>query len=408
MALDDGPLPDEPLTVEVELPWSAFGSNLQVLGGFSSSSAVPAPIVSRGYDSALEARTLLRFAPLPREIRVLSDANGALVTDTQVTYVAGYVTVGFDTLASVAAGPVALELGTLQEEWNARSASWTLAVDTVGDQRAWTEPGAGPVGPTASATWSPAVSDSVTFALDSAFLYEWVDPQDQSRGGRLLSTTDSSLLVLTRARFRVSIRSSVADTTVEDTIGLLERTVVYDPAPAAPTDIRVGGAPAWRTLMTVSPPVLTGPPELCARLGCPFTPDAGQISYAALSLTSEASEAGFQPTDTLFVDVRPVLSTATLPKAPLGFSETGGFGRAIEPQAFGTAAGTPVDIPVTGFMRTLLAGPDGEGNAPPSVLALLSAPEPSSFSFASFVGPGGAGEPVLRMILTVGEPQVLP
>lgn len=408
MALDDASLPDEPTTVEVELPWSAFASNLQVLGGFGSASTVPTPVVAHTYNGSLEARTLIRFDSLPPAIRVLSDANGAVVTDTMMTYLAGYVTLGFDTVASVSPGPVDLELSTLQQRWDARSASWTSAVDSIGDQQAWTEPGAGPVGHTSTGTWSTTVSDSVTFVLDSAFLADWSGPDSQNHGTRLSSTTDGSLLVLTRARFRISMRSSLADTVVEDTLDLLERTVVYDPPPAAPTDIRVGGAPAWRALLQVSAPVLTGPPELCARVGCPYTPQAGQISYAALSLTSQASEAGFQPTDTLFVDVRSVLDTSTLPKAPLGISQTGGFGRSIEPQAFGAAPGERVDLPVTGFVRTLLAGPDESGKAPPSVLALLSASEPSSLFFASFVGPGAAGEPTLKLIVTVSEPQVLP
>lgn len=407
-ALDDGSLPDQPLTVEVELPWSQFASNLQVLGGFSTAASMPTPVVAHGYDGTLEARTLMRFDSFPPAIRVLESGTGAVATDNEMTFITGYLTLGFDTLASVAPGPATLELGTLQQEWNARTASWTLAIDTLGDQRAWTDAGAGPVAHTANATWNPALADSVTFVLDSAFLDDWLTPEYLTRGGRLLSTTDGALLVLTRARFRVNMRSSIADTIVEDTIDLSDRTVIYDPPPAAPTGMRVGGAPAWRTLLTVSAPALTGPPELCARLGCPYTPEAGEISYAALKLTTQASDPGFRPSDTLNVDVRPVLSPATLPKSPLGASQTGGLGKAIEPEAFGVAAGASVDVPITTFMRNLLAGPDADGNEPPSVLALIAASEPASLSFASFAEPGSAGEPVLKLIITVGEPQVLP
>jgi hypothetical protein len=407
-ALDDGPLPEEPLTIEVELPWSEFGSNLQVLGGFSSAASIPTPVVAHGYGGTLEARTLMRFDSLPPAIRVTQSSDGAVVTDTEPKYIAGFLTLVFDTAATVAPGPTELELGTLQQEWQPRSASWTMAVDTIGGQQAWVEPGGGPVLHTVTETWDPSDADSVTIALDSAFLYDWVTPDYPTRGGRLLSTTDGVHLVLKGARFRLNMRSSVADTIVEDTVDMSGRTVIYDPPPPAPTTLRVGGAPAWRTLLSMSPPALTGPPELCAAVGCPYTPEAGEISYAALALTTQASEPGFQPTDTLDIDVRPVLDTVTLPKSPLGASQTGGFGKAIEPGAFGSAAGALVDIPVTGFVRTLLAGPDEEGNEPPSVLALISAIEPSTLSFASFDGPGSAGEPVLRMIITLGEAQVLP
>ncbi len=405
-ALDDSSLPDEPLTLEVELPWSQFGSNLQVLGGYSSAAGLPLPLVTRAYLGALEARTLMRFDTFPPGVRVVVD--GVTVTDTDVTYVAAFLSVGFDTVRSVAPGPVALEIGGLQEEWQARSASWSFAIDTVGDQRAWSG-GAGATVPTSSSvTWDPAFADSVTFPLDSATIATWIDPADRTRGANMLTTTDGALLVLNRASLRLAIRSSLADSIVEDTIGLLDRTVIYDPPPAAPAGMRVGGVPAWRSLLEVIPPQLVGPPELCAALGCPFTPEAGQISYAAVRLTTQTSEAAYQPFDTLRIDARSVLSPAALPKSPLGNSQTSGLGAAVPPEAFGSAPGVSVELPITTFMRTLLGGPDASGNPPPGTLAVLSASEPSSLPFASFDGPGDPGEPVLRMILTVGTSQVLP
>jgi hypothetical protein len=160
--------------------------------------------------------------------------------------------------------------------------------------------------------------------------------------------------------------------------------------------------------MQVAVPPLTGPPELCAAVGCPFTPTAGQVSYAGLVLTRAATASPFQPNDTVRLDVRPVLSPPTLPKSPLGGSQTAGFGSAVAPEAFSTLAGTPVEVPVTSFLRTLLAGPGADGLEPPSTLALLTATEPAALTFASFFGPGDPGEPTLRLILTVGTPQVLP
>jgi hypothetical protein len=198
------------------------------------------------------------------------------------------------------------------------------------------------------------------------------------------------------------------DTLVEDTTAqVIEKTFIYDPPPPAPTGIRVGGAPAWRTVMTVAVPALTGPPELCAAVGCPYTPAAGDISYAALVLTSQATEAAFQPSDTMLLDVRPVLSPPALPKSPLGASQTGGVGAPVAPELFGASAGTDVEIPVTFFVRTLLAPASG-GSSPPATLVLLAANEPGSMTFASFFGSADPDPPVLRLIITVGTPQVLP
>ena len=142
--------------------------------------------------------------------------------------------------------------------------------------------------------WDPVGGDSVSFHLDSADVALWTDITDQSRGGRIETTTDGVRLQLTRARLRITLRPSIdPDTLVEDTTAaLIEKTFIYDPPPTAPLGIRVGGTPAWRTVMDVALPQLTGPPELCAAVGCPYTPLAGDISYAALALTSQATESG--------------------------------------------------------------------------------------------------------------------
>lgn len=407
-ALDDAQLPDQPATIQVDLPWSQFGSDLQVLGGYSTAASVGLPVVAHTYDGALEARTLVRFGAFPAFARVFN-ANGEAVNDPDITYVSGRLVVAFDTVGSIVPGPVSLQLGTLQEVWDAVSATWTLALDTVGDQRPWSELGAGPAPAVATAVWDPAFSDSVVFFMDSTAIAGWMDATDESRGGRIEATTDGVRLLVNRARLRVTMRPTLdPDTLVEDTVRLAGRTFVYDPPPSGPVGLRVGGVPAWRTVLQVTVPPLSGPPELCAVVTCPFTPQAGQINYASLALTSRASEAGFQPTDTVRLDARPVLSPPTLPKSPLGPSETGGVGQAVAPEVFGASWGSSVEVPITAFMRTLLAGPSAAGKAPPSTLALTTAIEPSSLGLASFFGPAEPGEPVLRLILTVGASQVLP
>jgi hypothetical protein len=222
------------------------------------------------------------------------------------------------------------------------------------------------------------------------------------------TTTDDVRLELVEALLVLNIRPSLdPDSVIQDTVALVQQTFIYDPAPAAPAGIRVGGAPAWRTVMDLALPSLSGPPELCAAVGCPYTLESGHISYAGLVLTTRASESGYEPLDTIMLDVRPVLAPAELPKSPLGPSQTGGVGSAIAPEAFGAMAGSVVEVPITTFMRSLLGPPLG-GFEPPTTLALLALTEPASLPFASFDGPTAPGEPALSLILTVGNPQVLP
>jgi hypothetical protein len=174
--------------------------------------------------------------------------------------------------------------------------------------------------------------------------------------------------------------------------------------------MRIGGAPSWRTVLDVALPTeLNGPPEFCAAVGCPHTLEFGQISFAALVLTSRMTEAAFQPTDSIGLDVRTVLLRAALPKAPLGPSLIAAFlGRQVSPDAFGSQAGERIEIPITSFVRALVVGDDGSGRVPSNTLALLSVFEPISIAFASFHGPGGADEPRLRLVLTIGPAVELP
>ena len=143
-ALDDTQLPDAPLSVQVDLPWSSFGSDFQVFGGYSSPANIAQPIIAHTYDGALESRALLRFGAFPAFARVI-DPEGVPITDDSITYVSGIVVLYIDTLTSVYSGPVSLSLSTLEEEWDARTVTWTEAVDSLNDLRLWTEPGAGPV-----------------------------------------------------------------------------------------------------------------------------------------------------------------------------------------------------------------------------------------------------------------------
>jgi len=401
-------LPPTPVTLTIQLPWSSFGSNLAVHGGYSHPAQLTETIIARSYGpDALNANTLLRFASYPISATV-RDSDGALRQDPAIAFYAGYVVAFFDSIASTNTGPVTIGLGALETPWNAPTATWDLAFDTLADQRPWPEPGGGPFTLLDSRDWDPASGDSVLFFLDSAQIAAWSDPGDPESGARVELLTDGERLRMIGAALRLNTRSSInPDTALVLSVLAGEVTFVYDVDATPPVDgMRVGGAPAWRTTLDVAVPAqLTGPPALCAAVTCPFTLSPGDVSFASLTLRSRAPPLTFRPTDSVSIDVRAVLSSGALPKSPLGASLIpNGIGQFVDPSLFlPTGEGSAVEIPITSYVRAFLSGPDASGRAPPTTLALLGGPEPSSFTFAEFFGPG-PNEPELKLVVTVSPP----
>ncbi len=407
-ATDPSLLPVAPTTVEVELPFSEFGSNTQVFTGFGRVSELNTALVANEFDGVLEARALVRFGTYPRTVSV-ADESGVVVTDTVLTFVGGRVVAIVDTLSAVLDEPPLLLAGALRDEWHPPSAGWTLARDTVGDVLPWSEPGAGNVTFLDSATWDAAVGDTVMFDVDSATVNAWADTADGSRGLRLSSTAAGVRVEFTTVLLNVDIRPSVnPDTVVERTVATDDRTFVYEPPPPPTTgEFRLGGAPSWRTTFRVDlPAFLEGPPELCEAAGCPFQLSAESVNRATLVLRSATSPPGFQPDDTLALDVRTVLSEDDLPKSPIGSSLAGLLGVVAPPELFGDTPEGEISVPITSYIQDRVRGTTPIGDPTPEALVLLSIFEPLSVEIMSFQGPGQEEEPVLRMILTtrVGVP----
>jgi hypothetical protein len=404
------PLPAEPVTVEILLPWTEFGSNLEVFGGYGRPDDVDEAIVAKSFAGTLDARMLVRFGGYPVAASV-RDSTGTLRTDANISYFGGYIVLDLDTRASTTTGPVTFALGATQTVWHPASATWTSAIDTVGDRRSWPEAGAGPVTPLGTRDWRLADGDSIQLFVDSATVAAWGVATDSTRGARIELLTDGPRLHVESIRLRLYARSSInPDTALVLTAQTFAATFVYTPEAPPPSEgMRVGGVPAWRTIFDVDVPVrLTGPPELCAAVGCPFTLGPQHVNHAALLLRSKRTEDAFQPTDTVAIDARPVLSRRAMPKSPLGLSLLSSpFGQPVPPGPFGALEGSLVEIPVTPFVKAYLAGPDPSGRPPPRTLALLAANEPEGFAFASFFGPGPDG-PVLKLVLTVSPPMELP
>ena len=242
------------------------------------------------------------------------------------------------------------------------------------------------------------------FPLDSATLAIFDDTIGSRPSARLDMVTPGAFAEVLSLDLRINVRPSInQDTTIVLTAFPERRTFIYSPEPEPGEDgILLGGAPAWRTVLTLDVPTeLNGPESLCAQVTCPFALTPQRLNYAALVLTSEATQPeAFQPTDTLLLDARPVLVAERLPKAPLGPSFLGLAGRALSPEAFGPEAGTEFPIAVTDFIASLVDPEVADSVDIPRDLSLLSLLEPFSLGYATFAGPGAVGEPKLRLILT--------
>ena len=409
-SLDGSLIPTTPLTVELEYSFEEFARNLELFGGFGTNNAFSFGAVNSyvglGFGpSALEARTLVRFGA-PPSAAVVQDTTGASVTDSTLTFLSGSVLVLVDTVQSSFGTGTVLEAGALSTRWSSHSASWTDAVDSVTIAEAWPEPGAGPAESVGTATWDPdATLDTIRLAVDSATVANWMDTTDATRGLRLSTTTDGTLLALRGVSLSVDARpASNPDTVVTLAVALEDLTFIYDPAPTpAPGEIWVGGAPSWRSVFeVVLPETLNGPQALCATAGCPLEVDPDFVTSATLLLHSATTPESFQPRDSIRMIALPVLSPERLPKSPLGQLFTPGV--ELLPGYFDETTGVEVELPVTTYVKALWTEP-AEGETPMSpTLALLAVSEPSSLGFASFAGPESDQPPRLRIVLTIPEP----
>lgn len=408
-ATDPALIPVAPTTVEVRVNFSDFGRDVVQTPGFGRVGDLNTALVADQFDGVLDARTLVRFGGYPEFVQV-SDPSGVVVTDSTLSFVGGTVLARIDTLSVVAEGPVVLIAGALRGgPWDHRSATWTHAVDTIANSSLWPEEGAGPVDILDTVVWDPTQGDSVVFQLDSATANAWADTTDLSQGLRIAAVEEGARIEFLGFLLNLDIVPSARpDTLLSRPVGPLTQSFVYSPPPAPPgSTFRVGGAPSWRTTFGVTlADTLNGPPELCEVFGCPFKLTPESVNFAAITFQSAPSPPGFQPDDTLSMDLRAVLNEDQLPKSPLSNSLAGILGIRVPPDYFGTEADGEVTVGITSFIQDLIRGETSRGDAAPQALSLLTPFEPLSLELLTFHGAGSDQEPVIRMILTtrVGVP----
>jgi hypothetical protein len=410
-ASDPGLIPVDAETFIVELPFAQFASDVRVDGGYGLPGNLPAAILARTPDGE-ESRPLVQWGAFPTAISVPQGEGTASVLDSTWTVLGGELVVRVDSARVSDEGVFDIEARQVLEPFDVQTASWTMAVDTLGERRSWTVPGGGATEPVGVERWVPLEGDSLVFSLDSLTATRLGDRSVSNRAVLLRSQTDSAYLRVFDAFLRLEVRpSSRPDTTIFVQPLGTSRTFIQSADPdQGPDVLAVGGAPAFRSSFRLSLPaqvtasgsVCGGPPT------CQIELTAERIVFAGLELTTvPTSTALLQPADTVALDLRPVLAPQLLPRAPLGLPIQTQFAR-VAPSAFGGEAGTTVELSVTRFLRDLVRGPEEGGEPVPSTVSLLAGTEPSGLGIATFGGPGSATPPRLRLILTRSEGVSLP
>ena len=398
-------------TYEIVLEPEDFLVSDTTLGGFVTPDEVTYRVLAGGYEG-LTANGLARFARPPAAVSYV-DTSGVTRADSMPSYIGGRVVLSVDTLRSVAPGPVRVELHRIGEEWDPRSASWTLRVDSGGVQMPWTEPGGTSAALVDTATWDPAEGDSVTFHVDSLTLALWADTLDASRGALIRVATPDARIRARAVFMRLDARPSARpDTVVVATVGSIGGLFVLDPNPPVGSALRVGGLPSYRSYFHVQRlDTLVFPcPGEPAGSDCELRLKDVRVNYAALVLQPEGTPGGLLPDDSLRIEARTVLPVPGVPLArlPLGSPAASFAGQPLGSQPIAPATFRPgaspgtIEVPMTQFIATLAGGRRNEAaDPPPERFVLYAAQENDLFGFGTFAGLGSASPPRLRLIVTV-------
>jgi len=411
-ASEPGLIPIDAETFVVELPFEAFASEFRVDGGYGSPVDLIAAALARSDQGGDESRPLIRWGPLPGSLAVPRADGSGSVSDTTWTVVGGELVLRVDSARFAGGDEFQVEAHRVAEPFDPWTASWTMAVDTLGDRRSWSAPGGGEREFLGSVAWVPSLGDSLVVALDSAMAARLGDRAAPNRGVLVRTTTDGAFLRLFDARLRLQVRpASRPDTVLILQPTAMETTFIHSGNPIVEAgQVAASGAPAFRSSFRLSlPEQVTATGAVCgAAATCLIDLTADRLVFAGLVLTTvPPSSSLYLPADTIPIELRPVLAPGLLPRAPLGVPVQA-QPRRVPPSAFEGAAGNRVEIPMTRYLRDLIRGP-GPGEEPvPSTLSLLAGTEPFGLGIATFAGPGTQGAPRLRLILTRSDGVSLP
>jgi hypothetical protein len=372
--------------------------------GFSTAAGSGYGVVANAHAGVLNAHTLLRAA-LPLRSVTYRDTAGVAKNDTLPIIIGGELILKLDTLQGRASGPVSLALYRIAEEWDPRSVTWSLRVDTGDVSLPWSTPG-GTRGEFVARADLFDDTTEVGIPVDSATLALWSDTLNASRGGLIVSETPGSRLRFNEFHLVVHARPSARpDTVVMDTVQLNGLTFVYDPVPTYDGAMYVGGTPNWRSYLRLRERLDTLTFEMPCEDGetCTFRLGDANINYAGLVFTPVTPPAGFAPDDTARIVFYRVLGGGTVPLARAPIAPVGSdlMSQLLVPPA-SFASGEAAEVGFTKLLRNLLAAMASNQDVTPITLAMLDATSGKKFGIAAFA-PIDAGDaaPRLRLIVSV-------
>jgi hypothetical protein len=304
-----------PVTLEAFIPASRYLTTLATYTGFESPHTYPQLIVANQYKGSLNAHALQRYE-VPKTVSY--SQNGSSTDDSLYTILSANVVAVVDTLGSNLATPTTLQLYPVTQAFDWLSASWTMAVDTAGNQTAWTQPGGTRGTLYAQSPYTPhAAGDSVYLAIDTARIPKTrpdtlpVLLQTAQAGTRLQ-------LASTVLRLKVKPSNATRDTTISVDVHPLQSTFVFTPPPpGAAGNWQAGGVYADRTLFTVNfDQQLPG----CApaQQPCPTVSIRDvQLNRVAIQLRPRAVPLGYDPLEPVPLEVWIVKEPELGRRAPL-------------------------------------------------------------------------------------------
>ncbi|MDX1675266.1 MAG: hypothetical protein R3314_10770 [Longimicrobiales bacterium] len=389
-------------TVQVTLEASEFLERDTTYDRLGMLATAPFAVVATDFASELDAHALVR---INRPFRVtFTNGDGQSVSDSVGHLKGGTLTLVLDSLMAPTL-PLELEVLEVTESWDPNTVTWSSRVDTLGSPaELWSVPGGTTGSVMATASWTEG--DTLRIPIDSAAASVWHDTTGARLGGLIRMTTTEERLRLRSADFEFDVRPLDNDTVVPG--GSVARMVsIASPDSAPPAGVlRVGGRPAWRSLVRFRP--LDGLTVPCEQGSTTCEIPLSEVTVNTANLLVWTQPVGGRRVESsMRVEGRAVLEGPGTPlsRSPLS-RPFGRMAEGLQTSDFEPPAATLSRIPITGFVQRNARVPEGE--VPLLWLALTAVGEKSLFGYGAFDGVTGTNPPRLELVVTIPVRKVDP
>ncbi|NIP78989.1 MAG: hypothetical protein GWM90_07225, partial [Gemmatimonadetes bacterium] len=356
-------------TFEVVLDTETFLQGDTTYDRLGSLNDVAFYLAAADFAGEMNAHTLFRLNE--PTTATYEDEDGNTQTDSIASFGGARLTLVIDTL-SEPVGPIAVEVLALTESWDRGTATWELRYDTAGVAEPWTQPGGTTTGAVlGTATWESG--DTLVIPIDSADAAVWQDSLGAYRGGLVRLATPDTRLRFESVSFEFDVVAAEAPE-AEATAGGVRAAVPVatpDTIPLSPEELRVGGVPAWRSLLHFRSLAELSVPCDDGTGGCTVALSDVTVNLASLILTP-LPVGGRRIEQPVRLVGRAVLEGPSVPltRSPLS-NPLGRMTDSLTAAAF-TTTGEPVvaRVPITDYIRRNIDPPE---DGPPLLWLALTA-----------------------------------